>query len=321
MKPMPRKPARRAPRPRPSSRGGLLIALVAALGGLIAYFNLSPSPTPHSTAPATPNRGVSVHPQPTQPEDDPVLRLPEAPAEGTHYPEARPRPAGSWADLKVANAFDERIVRRVRPAGEARLVALTFDDGPWPGTTPAVLDILAQKGVRATFFWVGQQLERYPDLAQQVVAGGHAVGNHTYSHRSAPSPLEVAAQELDRTDALIERVTGVRTTLFRPPGGHLENGLVKYALERGYVVVMWSALSGDTDPKYSAADIVNNVLGRVRPGSIILLHDGGGERSRTLSALPELIERLQAEGYRFVTVPELLESGEVDTHPWATTGP
>jgi peptidoglycan/xylan/chitin deacetylase (PgdA/CDA1 family) len=338
MKPMPRKPARRAPRPRPSSRSGLLIALVAALGGLIAYFNLSASPAPRapqrpqSTVPATPNRGVPVQPRPaltqsgkpSQPEGGPILPLPEAPAEGTgipRYPEARPRPADSWADLKVANPFDERIVRRVRPAGEARLVALTFDDGPWPGTTPAVLEILAHRGVRATFFWVGRQLERHPDLARQVVTGGHAVGNHTYSHRSAPSPLEVAAQELDRTGELIEQVTGVRTTLFRPPGGHLENGLVKYALERGYVVVMWSALSGDTDPKYSAADIVNNVLGRVRLGSIILLHDGGGERSRTLAALPELIERLQAEGYRFVTVPELLESGEVDPHPWATTGP
>lgn len=333
MRPMPRKPTRKPAKPRPPSRGGLLIALVVALGGLITYFNLSASPAPRtpqqpqSTAPATPNRGVPADPRPaplgssTSPSEGSPASGKTTPTPPPLYPEARPQPTDPWADLKVANVFDARIVRRVKPAEEARLVALTFDDGPWPGATPAVLEILAHEGVRATFFWIGQQLERYPDLARQVVTEGHAVGNHTYSHRSAASPLEVAAQEIERTSALIERVTGVRTTLFRPPGGHLENGLVKYALERGYVVVMWSALSGDTDPKYSAAEIVNNVLGRVRAGSIVLLHDGGGDRSRTLAALPELIERLRAEGYRFVTVPQLLESGEVDTHPWATTGP
>lgn len=307
MKPM----ARRAPGPRPSSRSVLLIALVAVLGGLIAYFNPSAPAQPPPTPP------------PSQPEEHPILPLPQAPAEPEDHPilPLPQAPAEPWAELRVANAFDERIVRRVRPAGEAKPVALTFDDGPWPQTTPAVLEVLAQEGVRATFFWVGRQLERYPDLARQVVAEGHAVGNHTYNHRTAPSPLEVAAQEIDRTGALIEGVTGVRSSLFRPPGGHLENGLVKYALERGYVVVMWSALSGDTDPKYTVADIVNNVLGRVRPGSIILLHDGGGDRSRTLAALPELIKRLRAEGYHFVTVPELLESGQVDPHPWSTSGP
>ncbi|WP_018465486.1 polysaccharide deacetylase family protein [Calidithermus timidus] len=332
---MPRRPAKKSWL---SNRRGWLVALVVALGGLVIYLNPSASPAPRSSqppqsaAPATPNRGVPVDPQPTPPhrstspqrtsppEPPPVSRK-NTPTPLPHYPEARPQPAAPWADLKVANVFDPRIVRRVKPAGEARPVALTFDDGPWPGTTPAVLEILERKGIKATFFWVGRQLERYPDLARRVVAEGHAVGNHTYSHRSAASELEVAADELERTNALIEQVTGVRTTLFRPPGGHLENGLAKYALERGYVVVMWSALSGDTDPKYSAADIVNNVLSRVRPGSIVLLHDGGGDRSRTLAALPELIERLQAEGYRFVTVPQLLESGEVDTHPWATTGP
>lgn len=338
MSPMPRKPTRKPAKPRPPSRSGLLIALVVALGGLITYFNLSASPAPRtsqqpqSTAPATPNRGVPADPRPASPDggSSPQFTSPPegSPATGKppptpppRYPEARPQPTDPWADLKVANAFDARIVRRVKPAEEARLVALTFDDGPWPGATLAVLETLAHEGVRATFFWVGQQLERYPNLARRVVAEGHAVGNHTYSHRSTASPLEVAAQEIDHTGALIEQVTGVRTTLFRPPGGHLENGLVKYALERGYVVVMWSALSDDTNPKYDAADIVNNVLSRVRPGSIVLLHDGGGDRSRTLAALPELIERLRAEGYRFVTVPQLLESGEVDTHPWATTGP
>ncbi|WP_051304338.1 polysaccharide deacetylase family protein, partial [Calidithermus chliarophilus] len=266
------------------------------------------SPTP-PLPDAAPENGA----QPSSPP------LPEEPAAALppRYPEPQPRPADPSTGLKVADAFDARIVRRVKPAEEARLVALTFDDGPWPGSTPAVLDILARNGVKATFFWIGQHLERYPDLARQVVAEGHAVGNHTYSHRSAASPAEVAALEIGRASALIEEVTGVRTTLFRPPGGHLENGLVKHALEQGYVVVMWSALSDDTKPGADAASIVHNVMGRVRPGSIVLLHDGGGDRARTLEALPLLIERLRAEGYRFVTVPELLESGEVDTNPWA----
>lgn len=198
------------------------------------------------------------------------------------------------------------VVRRVVPMGEEKLVALTFDDGPWPDTL-AVLEVLRQYGVQATFFWVGLHLQKRPEIAQQVVAEGHAIGNHTWSHRNTPMTPEEAGEEIERTSALIQQITGLTTSLFRPPGGRLHNGLADYALRQGYTVVQWSVLSEDTQAQ-GAATIVDNVLRNVKPGSIILLHDGGGDRSQTVVALHSILPALQAQGYRFVTVPDLLES-------------
>ncbi|RIH78550.1 polysaccharide deacetylase family protein [Meiothermus hypogaeus] len=196
------------------------------------------------------------------------------------------------------------VVRRVVPVGEEKLVALTFDDGPWPDTV-AVLEVLRQYGAKATFFWVGLHLQRRPEIAQQVVVEGHAIGNHTWSHRNTPMTPEEAGEEIERTAALIAHTTGLTTSLFRPPGGRLHNGLADYALQQGYTVVQWSVLGKDTEV-LEAESIVENVLHNVQPGSIVLLHDGGGDRRKTVEALHTILPALQAQGYRFVTVPELL---------------
>jgi peptidoglycan/xylan/chitin deacetylase (PgdA/CDA1 family) len=211
-----------------------------------------------------------------------------------------------------APAFAGTVVRQVHlPAGE-KLIALTFDDGPWPLTTDEVLGILQQYNARATFFWVGKNLARYPQLAQRVVEAGHAVGDHTWSHRYAPVSPAAAAREIDSTAALIARDTEVSTRLFRPPGGNLKNGLTRYALSRGYTVVMWSVSSADTDPKAPWTAFADNVLKGARPGSIVLMHDGGGDRRRTVEALPVILAGLQRRGYRFVSVPELLAHAQVE---------
>ena len=191
-----------------------------------------------------------------------------------------------------------------------KVIALTVDDGPWPETTEQMLDIFKQNDVKATFFWIGKSLENSPEIARRVVAQGHAIGNHTWHHFYDPMDAATAANEIDRTAKLIYETTGVKTTYFRPPGGVLNNGLAKYAKEQNYSVVMWSVTSADTDPRAQPEAFVENVLKGAKPGAIVLMHDGGGDRSRTIKALPEMIAGLKQQGYRFVTIPELLEMQE-----------
>ncbi len=188
-----------------------------------------------------------------------------------------------------------------------KVIALTVDDGPWPETTEQMLDIFKENDIKATFFWIGKSLETSPDIARRVVAQGHAIGNHTWHHWYDPMDAATAASEIDRTAKLIYETTGVKTTYFRPPGGVLTNGLAKYAKEQNYSVVMWSVTSADTDSRAQPEAFVENVLKNAKPGAIVLMHDGGGDRSRTIKALPEMIAGLKKEGYRFVTIPELLE--------------
>lgn len=186
-------------------------------------------------------------------------------------------------------------------------VALTFDDGPWRRTTDQVLDILKQEDVKATFFWVGQAIQNEEETARRVVNEGHAIGNHTWHHLyHNMSPAEAAA-EIDTTSRIIYETTGARTALFRPPGGYLTNGLADYAKGQGQTVINWSVSSSDTDPSIKSRELAKNVLSTVHPGSIILMHDGGGDRSATVEALPTIIHGLKAKGYRMVTLPQLLE--------------
>lgn len=186
-------------------------------------------------------------------------------------------------------------------------VALTFDDGPWDVTTDQILSILKQEEVKATFFWVGQAAQSQPEVARRVVNAGHAIGNHTWHHRYEPMDEVQAASEIDIAAQIFRETTGIQTNLFRPPGGYLNNGMADYALSQGQTVVMWSVSSSDTDYRSGASTYVNNVLSAVKPGAIILLHDGGGDRSKTVAALPTIIQGLKAKGYRMVTVPELLK--------------
>lgn len=204
----------------------------------------------------------------------------------------------------VAEEFQGKVVYQTKPAAGEKVVALTFDDGPWPTTTEQVLDILKQENIKATFFWVGQALQSSPDIARKVVADGHAIGNHTWRHIMDNVDDVTAASEIGNTARLIYETTGLRTNLFRPPGGNLEGSMVPYAKNQKNVITMWSAESDDY--MVSAPIIVDNVLSRVQPGGIVLMHDGGGDRSETVKALPQIITALKRQGYEFVTVPELL---------------
>ncbi|MEG3865316.1 polysaccharide deacetylase family protein [Microcoleus sp. MON2_D6] len=210
----------------------------------------------------------------------------------------------------VPDQFQGTTLRHAKLDSQRKAIALTFDDGPWPKTTTQILDILKENNIKATFFWVGKYLKNSPEIGQQVAAAGHAIGNHTWNHQYLQYNEDGAAREIDRTSSLIEDLTGIQTSMFRPPGGILNNGLTAYAQKKNYAVVMWSADSFDW--RTLTESLIDNVMRQANSGGIVLMHDGGGNRARTVKALPDIIARLRNEGYSFVTVPELLQMQEQD---------
>ncbi|MCP2731246.1 polysaccharide deacetylase family protein [Limnofasciculus baicalensis] len=210
------------------------------------------------------------------------------------------------SNFLVPTKFHSKVVHKIKPSEEDKVIALTFDDGPWPRTTEQVLDILKKNNMISTFFWIGENVQNYPKIAQKVVTDGHVIGNHTWHHWYHKMDRATVTKEIERTADIIFEKTGVKTSLFRPPGGVLNNGLVDYAQKKKDTIVMWSDDAIDYRP-LSANQLVRNVLRKAEPGAIVLMHDGGGNRSQTVKALPEIIEQLTQLGYRFVTVPELLE--------------
>ncbi len=206
----------------------------------------------------------------------------------------------------IPKRFQGVTVEQAKLSAGKKVIALTFDDGPWPTYTAQVLDILKKNDVKATFFVVGQMLKIYPDLGKRIVREGHTIGNHTWNHRYHYFNRQAAAFEIDSTSKLIYQVTGAKTTLFRPPGGILHNGLVAYAKSKKYTNVMWSADSIDYK-RPSTSTLVNTVMKQSKPGGIVLMHDGGGNRASTVAALPKMISQYKKQGYSFVTIPELLE--------------
>jgi peptidoglycan-N-acetylglucosamine deacetylase len=193
---------------------------------------------------------------------------------------------------------------------EQKVVALTFDDGPHPVFTPEILDILDRYHVKATFFMVGKYMDKYPDVAKEVIRRGHAIGNHTYTH---PHNIELDTQaqmirELDQCEQVIEKLTGHRTHLFRPPRGLVDGSVFTIAAEEGYTTILWTVCADHHDapaPELMARRVLDNN----RPGGIILVHDGEtGIRWKDVAATQLIIEELRKRGYRFVTVPELLKT-------------
>jgi len=205
----------------------------------------------------------------------------------------------------VPEQFQGKTINDIPLNSGEKVIALTFDDGPWPKNTDKILHILNKNKIKATFFFIGRNVQTFPDLAKLVVENGHAVGNHTWTHPYHQHTPAAAAQQIDPTTELIYKLTGIKATLFRPPGGYLNNGLVTYAQSKNYVNVMWSADSKDY--AVSSQTLLKNVLNQSSPGGIVLMHDGGGDRRNTVQALPEMISQLRKQGYKFVTVPELME--------------
>ncbi|MDZ8226970.1 polysaccharide deacetylase family protein [Nostoc sp. ChiVER01] len=209
---------------------------------------------------------------------------------------------------EVPKPFEGTIIYQAKLKANEKVIALTFDDGPSPKNTAQILEILKKNNIKATFFMVGQMVKYFPQVAKQVAADGHVIGNHTWHHWYFQMDGATASSEIDRTADIIYKTTGEKTTLFRPPGGFLNNGLAQYAKNEKYAVMMWSEQSGDAERRSPQVPmLVKNVLKQAKPGAIVLLHDGGGNRSKSVKALPEMIAGLKSQGYRFVTIPQLLE--------------
>ncbi|MBI3953031.1 MAG: polysaccharide deacetylase family protein, partial [Chloroflexi bacterium] len=192
----------------------------------------------------------------------------------------------------------------------ARQVALTFDDGPNEPYTSQVLDILKREDIRATFFLVGMNAERHPDTLARMLAEGHVVGNHTWSHRPQAALVPGGCYELVRGQAAITRLAGVQPALFRPPYGLKTPWWLACARSNNLVTVMWNVEAQDPH-RPPASVIVERIVRGAHPGAVILLHDGdetrdNSDRSHTVEALPRIIAELRAKGYEFVTVPDLL---------------
>ncbi|MEV4345242.1 polysaccharide deacetylase family protein [Actinoplanes sp. NPDC049596] len=212
----------------------------------------------------------------------------------------------SAADNLGAVANGGVQIHYFRPTTE-KLVALTFDDGPQPDYTARFLDVLDEARAPATFFMVGRHLEAHADLVHGRL-DRHEVGNHSWSHDDlATLDLAAARRELERTHEAIKRHTGRDTKLLRPPYGHLGGSTVLAADAMGYDIALWSHQMRERkfagDPTAQARDLVDTM----RPGAIVLAHDAGDKRRLlALDALPTLIATLRTQGYRFVTLSELL---------------
>ena len=189
-----------------------------------------------------------------------------------------------------------------------KCVALTFDDGPHPKYTPMILDILEKYNAKATFFVIGKNAKEYPEIIRDEHDRGHEIGNHTYSH---PDLRKISAQdfleEIQKTSQVIFDITGETPKLFRPPGGYLNNDIVKEVLESDSKAVLWSWRQDTKDWSCPNADcIVSGVIENLSDGDIILFHDYNSGNSPTPQALEKILENLSKEGYKFVTVSELM---------------
>jgi peptidoglycan-N-acetylglucosamine deacetylase len=216
--------------------------------------------------------------------------------------------ACSWPTSQVLG----KSLVRGRTAG--RKIALTFDDGPAEPFTGQILDLLGKYRAPATFFCCGKNVERFPDLVRRMQNEGHTVGNHSYSH-----PLfylksrKTIERELDITQDAIGQVAGKAPSLFRPPYGVRWFGLFPALRERGLADVQWSDTGYDWIVRHTPQDIARLALAKLKPGSIVLLHDGREPRpagavdaSATVAALPAILEGARAAGFEFVSVDQFL---------------
>lgn len=203
-----------------------------------------------------------------------------------------------------------------------RVVAFTFDDGPKSPFTENLLQTLRTLGIKGTFFIVGNNVEKNPDLLVQIASEGHEIANHSYSHSDFTKLSDtVIRKELQQTNTLIETYTGKKTRWFRPPGGNTNSRVRLMLQEFGLVAVMWDVnsedytvlnqrfpirnelkdLKGRYIPNY-IEDVVSKVVTKTKPGSIILMHNGG---TVTVESLPQIVAALREKGYGFVTLSEL----------------
>jgi peptidoglycan-N-acetylglucosamine deacetylase len=189
-------------------------------------------------------------------------------------------------------------------------IALTFDDGPHPSFTPKLLDLLKQLNLHATFFLVGEKVDQAPYLLPRMLQEGHDVANHTYHHVNLKNlPTELVDNEMRLASDAIRRADGQEPVFFRPPGGQYNNDVVRDAEKLKMITVLWTDDPGDYASP-GAAVIEDRLMKHVRPGAVILLHDG---MEQTYRILPDFVAKMRGAGYKFVTLSEMARHMEA-TH-------
>lgn len=189
-----------------------------------------------------------------------------------------------------------------------KVIAFTFDDGPNAAYTPQILDIFQQIGAKATFFTIGEQIEQHPDLLQEMFRQGHEIGNHTYTHPHLTELDEVDCRnEILRADKLITTILGLKPQVFRPPYFDI-NQEVYHLLSTEHYSAIGAVNTDSLDWEQPGVQhIVDTTKAAAQPGSILLFHDGYGDRSQTVEAVRQLVSDFTADGYKLVTVSKLLQ--------------
>ncbi|WP_294818444.1 polysaccharide deacetylase family protein [uncultured Flavobacterium sp.] len=183
----------------------------------------------------------------------------------------------------------------------SKTVYLTFDDGPTPGITEWVLDVLAHNDIKATFFCIGNNIEKHPDIFRKVAAAGHTVANHTFNHLNGWNTG--TTNYIENLEACEKVMKGANTArLFRPPYGKMKRSQKKDVLKMGYRIVMWDVLSADFDGSISPGQCLQNVVKNTTDGSVIIFHDSIKAQKNLRHALPKAIVYLKEKGFRFAAI-------------------
>ena len=224
---------------------------------------------------------------------------------GKTVEEVTKQPVDAGYNAYVANVGDEKVI------------ALTFDDGPWPTTTSEILDILKENGAHATFFQIGNQIANMPDIEKRIVEEGNQVGTHTWDHASGSGQgvnltymtADEQREEITKGFNAIEETLGTSVThIMRAPGGNYYGSLIDNLKDLVTAEIGWDL---DTeDWSRPGASAIEQVILSVKPGQVILMHDGGGDRSQTVEALRNALPQLTAQGYKCVTIDELMAYGK-----------
>lgn len=255
----------------------------------------------------SPNRGPinQLNPDTQNSPSGQNLKNSQQPVSSSKLPYVKPpyQTDQNWAIQYPGQVF-------LQGSSNCKSVALTFDDAPDNLFAPVLLDILAQYNVKATFFFLGTCVHQNPDMVYRMFKEGHIVANHSYNHfdLTTLSPDQIRT-EVQTTQDELQMITGVKTALFRPPYGALNDEVIQVVLSMGYKIILWNVDSLDwmglTGPAVTARVVTTTV-----PGSIILMHNACGSTiqagTATIQSLPYIIEILRSEGYNFVTIPALL---------------
>lgn len=206
---------------------------------------------------------------------------------------------------------------RISKIASSNSIFLTFDDGPVPEATPWVLDILKEYDAKATFFCIGDNVRKHPDIFRRIIEEGHTVGNHTFNHLNGwkTSNSEYLENTLQTERIMREKVKEVRSQkvketpnfkLFRPPYGKIKNSQAKNLRRQGFRIVMWDVISGDYDKDFSAEECFKNVIGNAEAGSIIVFHDSVKAFPNLEKVLPEILKYYKEKGLEFRSLKDVL---------------